>query len=184
MPVQIGAKPESSFQDPIGLLQDCHRRIQTFVSALVQIGASGGSALDQERRRTLETALRYFRESATKHTADEEESLFPRLRAADRDEARGILARVAALEGDHERAATLHAELEELGTRWLKRGALDEDEARRFAAIAQELERNYRSHIAVEETDVFPAASAILEATERQAIGREMAERRGLSVPR
>jgi hypothetical protein len=36
--------------------------------------------LTEETRAALETALRYFREAAPKHTADEEESRFPRLR--------------------------------------------------------------------------------------------------------
>ena len=36
--------------------------------------------MTEETRVALESALRYFREAAPKHTADEEESLFPRLR--------------------------------------------------------------------------------------------------------
>jgi hypothetical protein len=36
--------------------------------------------LNEEQRGAFEAALRYFREAAPKHTADEEESLFPRLR--------------------------------------------------------------------------------------------------------
>ncbi len=83
MPVVIGAKPESGFRDPIGLLTDCHRRVERFLSVLVQVGAqTQGGSLTSEQRTALETALRYFRDAAPKHTADEEESLFPRLRAA------------------------------------------------------------------------------------------------------
>src|SRR3954449_12487157 len=84
MPVVIGAKPESNFTDPIGLLTDCHRRIERFLSVLVQVTAqANGGALTQEQRRGLDTALRYFRDAAPKHTADEESTLFPRLRLLD-----------------------------------------------------------------------------------------------------
>jgi Hemerythrin HHE cation binding domain len=75
MPVQIGATAHN-FSDPTGLLSDCHRRIEMFLRSL-QTVASGGPKLDEERRRALDLALRYFREAAPKHTADEEESLFP-----------------------------------------------------------------------------------------------------------
>jgi hypothetical protein len=34
MAVQIGAKPDSGFDDPIGMLKDCHRRIEHFLDIL------------------------------------------------------------------------------------------------------------------------------------------------------
>ena len=81
MPVLIGAKPESTFEDLIGLLGDCHRRIERFLSILVRVAAEvHGNPLSDEQRTAFQTALKYFREAAPKHTADEEESLFPRLR--------------------------------------------------------------------------------------------------------
>jgi len=82
MPVVIGAKPENSFAEPIGLLEDCHRRIERFLSVLAQL--SGQVSLTADQRASLETALRYFREAAPKHTADEEETLFPRFRGCGR----------------------------------------------------------------------------------------------------
>src|SRR6476620_7749063 len=110
MPIVIGAKPESNFADPIGLLTDCHRRVERFLSVLVQVSAQAqGGPLTGEQRTALETALRYFREAAPKHTADEEETLFPRLRAIGRPEVNAVLAKVDALEKDHTRAAESHA---------------------------------------------------------------------------
>ena len=85
MPIVIGAKPESSFTDPIGLLTDCHRRIERFLSILLQVSrAAHGEALNKEQRSAFETALRYFREAVPKHIADEEQTLFPRLRQMNR----------------------------------------------------------------------------------------------------
>jgi hypothetical protein len=34
MTIQIGAKPDSGFDDPIGMLKDCHRRIEHFLYML------------------------------------------------------------------------------------------------------------------------------------------------------
>ena len=33
MGIQIGAKPDSGFDDPIGMLKDCHRRIEHFLQS-------------------------------------------------------------------------------------------------------------------------------------------------------
>ena len=77
MPTVIGAKRESDFEDPIGMLGDCHRRIERFLNALFTIATDAkGGPLTNEQQATLTTSLRYFREAAPKHTADEEESLF------------------------------------------------------------------------------------------------------------
>ena len=51
-----------------------------FMNVLQQVAMAADRPLADDARNSLETALRYFREAAPKHTADEEESLFPRLR--------------------------------------------------------------------------------------------------------
>ena len=178
MPVVIGAKPENSFAEPIGLLEDCHRRIERFLSVLAQL--SGQVSLTADQRASLETALRYFREAAPKHTADEEETLFPRLRQMDRGEVKAVLAKLDALEDDHARADTIHAEVDRIGQMWLDRGALPAVELTRFSTLVAELVELYRAHIDVEERELFPVAAAVLDQPERQAMGGEMAARRGL----
>ena len=72
MPVQIGA-PAHNFSDPTGLLSDCHRRIEMFLRVLEGVALVIDRPLTGESRSALESALRYFREAAPKHTADEEE---------------------------------------------------------------------------------------------------------------
>ena len=54
--------------------------IETFLGSLQRVAEASDSHLTNEVRAALETALRYFKEAASKHTADEEESLFPRLK--------------------------------------------------------------------------------------------------------
>ena len=177
MPIVIGAKPESSFTDPIGLLTDCHRRIERFLAVLVHVAAGArGGALTPDQRSGLETALRYFRDAAPKHTSDEESTLFPRLRVY----APHALAEIDALESDHDRADVQHAEVDRLGRKWLDTGVLSPDDAARFSAILTELSDLYRAHIAIEEGSVFPTAAAVLPQADRIAMGKEMAARRGL----
>jgi hemerythrin-like domain-containing protein len=181
MPIQIGAKRESNFEDPIGLLTDCHRRIEHFLSVLGLVAEQArGGMLDEEQRRALDTALRYFREAAPKHTADEEETLFPRMRKMENDEVRAVLSKVDLLHEEHERADRAHAEMDRLGTAWLQHGSLPADDAMRLCELMQEMQELYRAHIALEEVEVFPAAARNLDLAERSAAGREMAARRGV----
>jgi iron-sulfur cluster repair protein YtfE (RIC family) len=113
MPITIGAKRESDFTDPVGMLGDCHRRIERFLGALSAVAArNNGGSLPEEDRATLMTSLRYFREAAPKHTADEEESLFPRLRQNGGAEAIAVMTRIDSLEQEHECAALVHDEVD------------------------------------------------------------------------
>lgn len=182
MPITIGAKQESDFTDPIGMLGDCHRRIERFLSVLQTLASQKqGAALNEQEQNALSSSLRYFREAAPKHTADEEESLFPRMRAADPAGARHLLERIEALESDHVRAVKLHAEVDVLGETWLSRGSLSRDEASGLAALVGQLAALYQRHIALEDSEVFPGAKAILSSSDCRAIGTEMAARRGLA---
>jgi len=175
MPVQIGAKPQSNFSDPIGLLTDCHRRIERFLGVLVRVAADGrGGELTQEQRIALDTALKYFRDAAPKHTADEEDTLFPRLRAAGH-----AITELDALHDDHGRADRAHVEVDRLGREWLDRDALAPAEAARLSTLLTELSALYRAHIEVEEKSVFPLAAQIAP-EERIAMGKEMSSRRGV----
>ena len=121
MPVQIGAKTHD-FSDPTGLLSDCHRRIEMFLRSLQGAAKIIDLPLTGEARGALESALRYFREAAPKHTKDEEESLFPRLRQIHNPEIENALSALDAIEDDHRRADALHAEVHVLGMLCLEKG--------------------------------------------------------------
>ncbi|MEO8597317.1 MAG: hemerythrin domain-containing protein [Candidatus Solibacter sp.] len=180
MPIQIGAKRESDFADPIGMLSDCHRRIEMFLNVLVRVTEVG--SLTGETRSAFEAALRYFREAAPKHTADEEESVFPRLRALGKPELAALLAQVDSLEEEHVCANRSHAEIDRLGRLWLETGALTAAQVAELLAELRQLQDLYRHHIAMEDTEIFPAAKAALPAEDRSAIGIEMAARRNLAT--
>jgi hemerythrin-like domain-containing protein len=165
------------------MLGDCHRRIERFLNVLVTVAArEKGGPLTEQQRTALETSLRYFREAAPKHTADEEESLFPRLRRLDPAGSQAILTRIDSLEQDHECAQKAHDEVDRLGQLWLTNGRLSPEEALRLSTVLDQLARLYRNHIAIEDSEVFPFAASVLPPSERSSVGAEMAARRGMGV--
>jgi len=180
MPIQIGQKPSPTFQQPLELLSDCHRRVESFLRDLIVVAEqAGGGELNAKQREALETALRYFREAAPKHTADEEESLFPRMRALG-DAATGeALAKIDALEADHHVAKHSHDVVEQLGRAWLAQGRLSADDAAHLTEHLRALRSIYERHIAVEDSEIFPLAAKVVPQNQLAEVGREMARRRG-----
>ncbi len=181
MPIQIGAKPENDFHTPLGLLSDCHRRIEKFLYQLLAVAEQAkGDPLSDVQRPALDTALRYFRGAAPLHTQDEEASLFPRMRATRDPRAAAALKALERLEADHQVADAAHAEVDRLGREWLDAGRLEPPDAERLIATLRELRELYRRHIAVEDNEVFVLAGSLLPPDQVEALGREMAIRRGL----
>ncbi len=181
MPITIGAKPSPDFSSPIELLSDCHRRIERFLRVLVEVAEQGkGTVMTVEQGRALQNALDYFQHSGPRHTADEEESLFPRLRRTNQPEIQTALAEMQKLEADHEQAAEWHDLVEQLGRKWLSEGVLAPADTARLERALAHLTELYGRHIALEDNHLFPVAAAALGDTEKADIGREMARRRGL----
>lgn len=179
MPIQIGDKARS-FSNPTGLLSDCHRRIEMFLRVLDRIAVIIDRPLTKDDRSSLETALRYFREAAPMHTADEEESLFPRLRQMFHPDVESAIERLTPLEEDHRQAAIMHARVEELGQRCLREGKLSSAEAEVFGRTVADLMSIYTEHISLEDNLVFPLAAKLLSDTDKAAIAEEMATRRNI----
>jgi hemerythrin-like domain-containing protein len=177
--IAIGTSSDHGFDQPLGLLSDCHRRIERFLGILEAAagGASGPPAEDV--RRGVEAALRYFATAAHTHTADEEESLFPRLRACSDPAAARALDIVGRLEADHRDAERRHADVERLMRRWLDSGQLDPADATALWGHVAALRALYAAHITVEDHELFPAAARLLTAEAVAKIGGEMAARRG-----
>ncbi len=177
MPVQIGAKTHD-FSDPTGLLSDCHRRIEMFLGSLQRIAEVINSPLTTDARSAFEAALRYFHEAAPKHTRDEEESLFPRLRQIHQPEIENALSILNTLEEDHRHADASHAVVHALGLQCLANGHLPRPEADRFRQAVNRLASIYAEHIRIEDDVVFPAAQRVLSNSQKSAIANEMASRR------
>jgi hemerythrin-like domain-containing protein len=175
MAVQIGAKPDSGFDDPIGMLRDCHRRIESFLGILSMVaGRAQGRSLTEEERDAIQAALQYFRTGGQRHTADEEESLFPRLRAC----AASSFGEIDRLEGDHREANQLHESVERIYSTWIESGGLGSDDTMKLLSETARLSLLYSDHIHVEETIVFARAVKMLDSHAIAAIGTEFRFRR------
>jgi hemerythrin-like domain-containing protein len=176
MAVQIGAKLDSGFDDPIGMLRDCHRRIERFLGILCQLAERGPSGtLTGEESNAVLAALQYFRVGGQRHTADEEESLFPRLRGAIHE---GSSEAIDRLENDHREANDLHEAVDRLYSEWISTGTLSPEDRQSLSLKTSLLRHLYAEHIQTEETAVFPQASQLLDRDAIAAIGVEFRARR------
>lgn len=176
----LGRQPDHGFDQPLGLLADCHRRIEMFLGVLLRIARErAGQPLDSQAAEAVSKAKRYFAEAAPRHTADEEDSLFPRVRAAlpERSESLEALDR---LHHEHHTADELHARVDALLASWLGDGRLSEERSAELTSALTQLQQLYQTHIELEEAVVFPLAGRILSNEALATVGAEMRSRRGL----
>lgn len=175
MAIQIGAKPDSGFDDPIGMLADCHRRVESFLRILCMVVELGqGRELTDEEKSAVQSALHYFKLGGQRHTADEEESLFPRLRGKPNP----AIDAIAGLQSDHRRANRLHESIENSYLTWISGGKLAPDETEQLMSQTGQLKELYSAHILMEETVIFPYAVKVLDSEVIAKIGAEFKMRR------
>lgn len=153
-----------------------------FLGTLDKVARSIEQPLANDTRIALQSALHYFRESAPKHTEDEEQSVFPRLRQSSHAEVKTALATLDALEQEHRRADSLHSQVDVLGRRCLADGYLSPAQALEFRAAVAELASIYKRHIRIEDEEVFPITARLLSPADKENIAAEMAARRGAGV--
>ena len=71
------------FDDPLGMLAACHRRIERELATLERLQRHlPEHGCDDDARAAAGAILKYFDGAAPNHDADEEQSLFPRLLAS------------------------------------------------------------------------------------------------------
>jgi hemerythrin-like domain-containing protein len=174
--IQIGAKPDAGFDDPLAMLKDCHRRIEHFLNILCVVAPRVGTrALSGEETAAIQAALQYFRSGGQRHSADEEQSLFPRMRAAD---ATAQFEEISGLEHDHREADEMHQRVDALYSAWIANGTLASAQHEELSTAARNLAQLYERHIALEEEVVFPRAAQLLSTDALAAMGEEFRVRR------
>ena len=169
--------PGAGFDQPIEMWLACHERVQRFAALLSRLATHLRNAgADEDARVTATSIRRYFNEAAPRHHEDEEVDMFPRLRErlrADRDKT--VLDVLGQVEADHLEMAGLWRKLD---------AALAEVSSGRPVALEQPLidrfATMYRHHIDAEERILLPAMKKAFGKGDWQAVGRAMAERRGL----
>lgn len=161
-----------SFEEPVEMLGACHDNVRRFSRLLVALAERlEQGPVGPETAQMAADILRYFADAAPHHHADEEQDLFPRLRELGDAALNAILDRL--LE-EHRHMAALWARLQPiLQTLAAMRAArLSRQEAQAFADL-------YQQHAREEDEVVYPHARH-LAGELLQAIGRRMAERRGV----
>jgi hemerythrin-like domain-containing protein len=125
-----------------------------------------------EEMTTIENALHFLGRAVPRHFADEERSLFPRLRAH-RPELAAEIDRIVA---EHAVHLALHDQLAAAVAGW--REAPRPADARPLIDVVEALCAAHESHVDAE-TALFAAAATTIGPSEDAAIEHEMNERRG-----
>lgn len=171
----------AGFDQPFELLRGCHARITRMDALLLRlIDHVAQQGADAQAQQAADKVLRYFDVAAPLHHEDEELHVFPVLRAS----AAGWVgddAVLERLESDHRALALLWAELRDWllqvkAAQALPASASITEAAQRFSAL-------HAAHIAIENTQIFPAAQACMDAAQITAMGQGMAARRGVRWP-
>ena len=165
------------FDEPLELWLACHERVQRFCNLLGRLKEHVEKhGADAEAAESATSIRRYFNEAAPRHHEDEEVDMFPRLRERlDSERDKTVLDVLDQVEADHLEMAGLWKRLD-AALAEVSRGrnvALEQPLIDRFATM-------YRHHIDAEERVVLPALKKALNRNDWQAVGRSMAERRGL----
>jgi hemerythrin-like domain-containing protein len=177
----MGQPHVPNFADPLGLMSHCHRKIEGYLAGLATSGEKllGGSTEERaEGFRLIDAAREHFAVRGSKHTEDEEISLFPRLREYGGHEAEDALKALAALETEHRVAEGVHSEFDELIERLARDGSATMKEIDLFNELVTELTDLYRPHIRIEDEIIFPTASRVMPSDVLLLIGEEMRARR------
>ncbi len=160
---------------PLEHLVACHRRIEERLDMLQRAGVHlsdrPADALD-----AIDAAFRYFDSSGVMHTADEERSLFPRLRPRLLPEE---LEMIAQLDQEHREADAIYAQLKAVAAR-LRKNPRDAALGEEYRGLANRLAELYLSHIAFEDRELIRVAKRDLTRDELDAISREMKQRRSV----
>jgi hemerythrin-like domain-containing protein len=172
-PLNLRAAPAAGFDQPFEMMLECHERVRRMLSLLERLTAYlPVHGCDAKASAAARDVMRYFDVAAPAHHEDEELHVLPRLRAA----------------GDEAFAAQIEQEHRELHRQWaLLRRGLAEVAAGTWVgtgpaefAAWQNYAALYRAHAASEEALAFPAVQSTVDAEALRAMGREMAERRGV----
>ncbi len=170
--------PAPAFDTPLAMMEACHRRIERRLDQLMHIAdrlSEPDTARHAEALRVLEEVRRHFATAGVHHTADEEETLFPMLKALPDS---GLDALLEVLESDHRVIDAMHVELDALCDKLQQEVSPEDIDALR--ALASDLKVHYDRHIHQEDAQIMPKAAVLLKPEQLATLGAEMRRRRGV----
>lgn len=179
-PLQLHAAPAAGFDQPFEMLAACHERVQRSLRLLLRLAAHlADKGADAEAAQAARDVMRYFDVAGPAHHEDEERHLFPAL-LAQGDAANAALVRQ--LQQDHQAMSTqwqaVRADLLDVA-----RGHWSAEQAAAAPLRWQAYAALYAGHIAAEEEQAYPTARPLFGGDALQAMGLEMAQRRGAPTP-
>lgn len=170
MKIQSPGALAPDFESPLAMLTACHDKVRHFAGLSLTLAAHVESrGADSEAREAASNILRYFDVAAPLHHADEEEDLFPALRALGEP---GLDSAMAELEAEHRSLAGLWQSVR----LWLT--VIIRGEAAPRPTELEGFARLYPAHADREEAEVYGAAQRLTRA-ELAGIGARMRQRRG-----
>ncbi|MEW5903358.1 MAG: hemerythrin domain-containing protein [Pseudomonadota bacterium] len=163
------------FDAPLQMLRACHGRITAQCTTLQRLHqhlqAQGNDAQAVQAARAI---LRYFDMAGRFHHQDEEQDLFPLLRASGSPQAAEYIDRLL------QEHRTLDEAWQDLRPLLV---AIAEHHAHALdGAVVERFNHGYAQHIAFENAHLLPLAERVLDAAQLQQLGRSMAARRGVAI--
>ena len=169
-------KLDCELDDPIGMLQIAHRKLKRSLHVIWVIAdRAAGRKLTGEEMTAVQSAMDCVRVVGAQHIADEEESLFPRLRE---ETISGDSEELNVLEENRRQADRLHTMVETLYSAWISVGELRLEDQMRLQSCTEKLKSLYEQHIQIEEQIVFPRAKRVLDDRVITAMVQEFRARR------
>jgi hemerythrin-like domain-containing protein len=173
-----------TIEDPLQHLVNCHDRIEEQLQILERVTprlAAGTAEERQEARQKIDKALGFLALMGRLHTLDEEETLFPRLRASARAEDFGLGELIVALEAQHRDKEAVLEELSALVEQLPSAAdSPSPPQISRLEGYAAQLAGLYRPHIMLENARLIPLSRESLSAADLEPMAQEMRERFGL----
>jgi len=168
-----------SFDHPLQMLRACHGKILQQCDTLQRLAAHlERKGCDQQAQQAAQGILRYFDTAGQFHHQDEEQDLFPALRAAAGADHSALEALLERLLAEHvfmlAAWEALHPVLSKLA---------EGNQTTLTAGLSENFIGRYTDHIAIENAELLPLAERLLDPQQMESIGRRMAERRGAKFP-
>jgi hemerythrin-like domain-containing protein len=173
------------FTKPLDVLFQCHSRIAANLEALRRASETLRNSDECEFTEvfaTIDTVLTHFSTAGIKHTQDEEESLFPRMREYRDRVVSDVFEVIGQLEIQHKRAVSIENSLNKMLVNLAADEMPDKNKLDLFCDLSESLYDLYRPHIQMENEFVFPSAGKILTRNELLEVGKEMYQRRQISL--
>ena len=176
--------PGTPIGDPLQHLEACHERIEQHLQILERaVGALRSTQEDecQQAREALSKALSFLKTMGELHTQDEEDSLFPRLRAYLGDDPYALGELMVMLDTQHREKEGVYAELVGCVSAFpAAPSAPTAEQAGRCEGLVAQLTGIYRPHILIENERLLPLSGECLPKAALDEIREEMRQRHKL----